>query len=243
MPDLTVYVRQALTGGAADALDGIDGASLLDNDMAIVTVSEISYIYRLDDNLGGGESSPRRILPDTNPGTKAWVLQKICVDGATIAGGTNTFSIVNGSASLTVSAGASITLAAQPPILGANTFTGVQTFGAGDQETKTAPAIAAGVLTINCALGNMFAVALNAAITSFTVSNIPAAGTFYAFALELTADGTPRAVTWTFQAVAVKWAGGNAPALTSTNAKKDTFVFYTWDAGTTWIGAIVGQNY
>lgn len=61
--------------------------------------------------------------------------------------------------------------------------------------------------------------------------------------LEFTADGTARAVTWTFQAVAVKWAGATAPTLTSTLNKKDAFVFYTWDAGTTWIGAVVGQNY
>lgn len=111
------------------------------------------------------------------------------------------------------------------------------------KETKTAPTISTNVVTIDCSAGNMFAVALNAAINSFTVSNIPSAGTMYAFVLEFTADGTPRTATWTFQGVAVKWAGGTAPTLTSTNGKKDSFVFYTWDAGTTWIGAVIGQNY
>jgi hypothetical protein len=108
--------------------------------------------------------------------------------------------------------------------------------------TKTAPSISAGVLTLDCSLSNTFAVSLNAAITSFTVSNIPTSGSYYEFNLEFTADGTARSVTWTFSSVAVKWPGGTAPTLTSTNGKKDTFVFYTYDAGTTWLGFVAGQN-
>lgn len=108
--------------------------------------------------------------------------------------------------------------------------------------TKTAPSISAGVLTLDCSLSNTFAVSLNAAITSFTVSNIPTSGSYYEFNLEFTADGTARSVTWTFSSIAVKWPSGTAPTLTSTNGKKDTFVFYTYDAGTTWLGFVAGQN-
>ena len=108
--------------------------------------------------------------------------------------------------------------------------------------TKTAPSISAGVLTLDCSLSNTFAVSLNAAITSFTVSNIPTTGSYYEFNLEFTADGTARSVTWTFSSVAVKWPGGTAPTLTSTNGQKDTFIFYTYDAGTTWLGFVAGQN-
>ena len=108
--------------------------------------------------------------------------------------------------------------------------------------TKTAPSISAGVLTLDCSLSNTFAVSLNAAITSFTVSNIPTSGSYYEFNLEFTADGTARSVTWTFSSVAVKWPGGTAPTLTSSSGKKDTFVFYTYDAGTTWLGFVAGQN-
>ena len=108
--------------------------------------------------------------------------------------------------------------------------------------TKTAPSISAGVLTLDCSLSNTFAVSLNAAITSFTVSNIPTSGSYYEFNLEFTADGTARCVTWTFSSVAVKWPGGTAPTLTSTSGKKDTFVFYTYDAGATWLGFVAGQN-
>ena len=110
----------------------------------------------------------------------------------------------------------------------------------GLNEVKTAPTIASGVLSLNCASGNVFHVSLNAAITSITFSNIPTTGTSYSFTLAFTADGTARAVTWP---AAVKWAGGTAPTLTSTNAKVDIFVLTTWDGGTTWYAMVGGQNF
>ena len=108
-------------------------------------------------------------------------------------------------------------------------------------ETKTAPTISSGTLTLNCALGNVFHVALNAAITTLTISNIPTTGSAFGITLAFTMDGTARAVTW---GAAVKWAsGGTAPTLTSTNAKVDIFVLTTWDGGTTWYAMIGGQNF
>jgi len=110
----------------------------------------------------------------------------------------------------------------------------------GLNEKQTAPAISAGVLALNCALGNVFHVSLNAAITSITFSNIPTTGTAYGLTLAFTADGTARAVTWP---AAVKWPAGTAPTLTSTSAKIDIFVLTTWDGGTTWYAMIGGQNF
>ena len=109
----------------------------------------------------------------------------------------------------------------------------------GLNEVKTAPTISSGVLALNCALGNVFHVSLNAAITSITFSNIPASGTAYGLTLAFTMDGTARAVTWP---AAVKWSGGTAPTLTSTNAKVDIFVLTTWDA-TTRYAMVGGQNF
>tara|TARA_R110000868_G_scaffold20477_13_gene86578 strand:+ start:3452 stop:4315 length:864 start_codon:yes stop_codon:yes gene_type:complete len=107
-------------------------------------------------------------------------------------------------------------------------------------ETKTAPAISTGTLTLNCSLGNVFAVSLNAAITTLTISNIPTTGNAFGITLAFTMDGTARAVTWP---AAVKWAGGTAPTLTSTSAKVDIFVLNTWDGGTTWYAMTGGQNF
>lgn len=109
----------------------------------------------------------------------------------------------------------------------------------GLKETKAAPAISAGTLTLDCSTGNVFAVSLNANITTLTLSNVPSTGTAYALTLAFTADGTARTVTW---GSAVKWPGGTAPTLTSTSTKVDTFVLTTWDGGTTWYAFVGGQN-
>lgn len=106
-------------------------------------------------------------------------------------------------------------------------------------ETKTAPAIAGGALALNCAYGNVFAVALNANVTSLSFSGAPAAGSAIGITVAFTADGTARTIAWP---ASVKWAGGTAPTLTSTAGKVDIFVFCTWDSGTTWYACIAGQN-
>jgi len=107
-------------------------------------------------------------------------------------------------------------------------------------ETKTAPSISSGTLTLNCSLGNVFQASLNAAITTLTISNIPTTGNAFGITLAFVCDGTARAVTWP---AAVKWSGGTAPTLTSTNNKVDIFVLTTWDGGTTWFAMVGGQNF
>lgn len=109
----------------------------------------------------------------------------------------------------------------------------------GLRETKTAPAISSGTLTLDCSSGNVFAVSLNANITTLSFTNVPTTGTAFGLTLMLTADGTARTITW---GGAVKWAGGTAPTLTSTNAKVDVYVLVTHDGGTNWYAFTSGQN-
>lgn len=71
----TAYYKNALTGGASNALDGINGTSLSDNDLAFALVSDILYVYRLNASSGAAESVPGIIMPDNNAGTKRWILQ------------------------------------------------------------------------------------------------------------------------------------------------------------------------
>jgi hypothetical protein len=73
----TVYTKTALTAGTSTSLDGIDGAGLAGGDMAIVTLSGSIYFYVLDASNSGSESSPDLITPNSNPGTKRWVLQAV----------------------------------------------------------------------------------------------------------------------------------------------------------------------
>jgi hypothetical protein len=107
-------------------------------------------------------------------------------------------------------------------------------------EIKTAPSISSNTLTLDLTTGNVFEVSLNANITTLTISNPSPTGNACSFTLIFTADGTARTVTWPGS---VSWAGGTAPTLTSTNAKKDFFVFYTSNAGTNWYGFTSGQNF
>ena len=73
------YGAIAHIGGGTGALDAIDGAILKDLDAAFVQVLGVVYFYTLDDDSGVAESSPSVITPDTNAGTKRWVLQKLHV--------------------------------------------------------------------------------------------------------------------------------------------------------------------
>ena len=152
--------------------------------------------------------------------------------GTNVASFLATPSSANLASCLTDETGTGANVFATSPALTTPTITGLN-------EVKTSPTISSGVLALNCALGNVFHVSLNAAITSITFSNIPASGTAYGLTLAFTMDGTARAVTWP---AAIKWAG-SAPTLSSTNNKVDIFVLTTWDGGTTWYAMTGGQNF
>ena len=88
---------------------------------------------------------------------------------------------------------------------------------------------------IDLTLGNYFTKTI-AANTTFTVSNIAATSLVSAFVLELT-DGGAYTVTW-FSGVT--WPQGYPPNLTA--AGVDVLGFFTFDAGTTWRGFVLGNN-
>ncbi len=132
---------------------------------------------------------------------------------------------------------------------GANSFTGTQNLQDNElirakirdySESVSSPTISSGTLVLNLETSNIFTVSLNAAITTITITNVPASGSGASFTLIFTADGTARAVTWPSS---IKWAGGTAPTITSTSGKVDSFAFFTSDGGTTWQGYVGGQNF
>ena len=76
-----LYFATSLTGGAAGALDSFDGnatadhPALADKDGAHVTIKGgLQYFYVLNATSGAAESSPDVIKPDSNAGTKRWIL-------------------------------------------------------------------------------------------------------------------------------------------------------------------------
>lgn len=90
-------------------------------------------------------------------------------------------------------------------------------------------------MNLDCALGNSFDKTI-AALTTFTVSNVPASGTSYAFLLYLT-NGGAFAITWWS---GMKWTGGAAPSFTVSGL--DVLGFMTKDGGATWVGALVVRD-
>lgn len=72
-----LYGAIALTGGGTGALDKLDGDILADTDAALVVTVAGFYIYFLDTDSGLDENSPYVISPDSNAGTKRWILQNI----------------------------------------------------------------------------------------------------------------------------------------------------------------------
>ena len=97
--------------------------------------------------------------------------------------------------------------------------------------TRAVTAVAA--LDVNCSLGNYFTKTISSNST-FTFSNVPAAGTAYAFTLEVT--HTSGTITWP---AAVVWPTNTAPTLTT--GKTHLFVFITDDGGTRWRGAALAD--
>jgi hypothetical protein len=117
----------------------------------------------------------------------------------------------------------------QANTLSGNTYTG----GA------TSPAISSGTLTLDLNLSNLFYVSLNGNITTLTINNTQSSGAVSSFALVFIADGTARTVAWP---ASFKWPSATAPTITSTNGKRDVFVFFTYDGETNWHSFISGQN-
>ena len=100
----------------------------------------------------------------------------------------------------------------------------------GTKETKVAIAAAA----IDLATGNYFSKTI-AGATTFTLANVPAAGTAISFILDVT-NGSAFAITW-FSGV--KWAAATAPTLSASG--RDVLGFFSHDGGTTWNGFVLGK--
>lgn len=67
----------ALIGGGHGALDRINGDNLNDMDFALTNVDGEIYLHNLDAASGAAEDSPEVISPDTNAGTKRWILANL----------------------------------------------------------------------------------------------------------------------------------------------------------------------
>jgi len=107
--------------------------------------------------------------------------------------------------------------------------------------TSDSLAVATATLALDLALGNSFAVTLNADVTAVTFSHWPASPGDQRIAVYVVQGASARTIAgWP---AAVKWPGGTPPTLTAAAGAIDCLVFESFDAGATIFGNIAGQNY
>jgi hypothetical protein len=93
----------------------------------------------------------------------------------------------------------------------------------------------AGVVSIDCSLGDYFTLAPTANVTSITFSNLPAAGKAMSLMVRFTQDTTARTVAWP---ASFKWAAGSAGSVSTGSGAKDLLAITTHDQGTTWFATL-----
>ena len=119
MSNVGYFFTDFIGGTAKVCLDSLDGALLLNGDMAFVKKANNVYIYTLDAGSAVAESSPNIVAPDTNAGNKRWVLQGLkgyitetvfvpianMIDGTSAPDAAATFTSTNGKVSARTFAG------------------------------------------------------------------------------------------------------------------------------------------
>ncbi len=99
-----------------------------------------------------------------------------------------------------------------------------------------------GLLSLNLDSGNVHVAILTGNITGVAFLN-PSENYCSAFTLQVVQSGAG-SNTLSWAGPTIKWEGGSsqAPSITTTNGRTDTFGFLTTDGGATYFGFIVAQN-
>ena len=97
-----------------------------------------------------------------------------------------------------------------------------------DRNVVTALSISSGNVAVDCSLGDYFTLALNANVTSWSITNVPPGCSLM---IEITQDSTARTVAWP---TGTKWVGGTAGAVSTGSGAKDVLALTTFNTGSTW---------
>lgn len=103
--------------------------------------------------------------------------------------------------------------------------------GAPDRSGVSVLTPSAGVVNIDCSLGDYFTLAPTANVTSITFSNLPASGHGASLMIRFTQDSTARTVVWPSS---FKWAGGTPGAVSTGSGAVDLIAITSFDQGTSW---------
>ena len=115
---------------------------------------------------------------------------------------------------------------------------GVVTHDGGISEEYTAVTSSSNAVSLDLQLGNTFSHDLTEA-TTVSFANPAASGKTSYATLRVIQGSTARVITWHSS---IKWAGDEAPTLSTGDDDVDIFVFYTVDAGTTYYAFTGGQD-
>jgi hypothetical protein len=106
--------------------------------------------------------------------------------------------------------------------------------------SRQAVTASAASLSINMALGWEVSLSLAVNVTSFAVTNWPAAGSLGKLTLDISNTGAFGITGWPGT---TKWPGGAKPVITSGTGALDTIMLTSVDGGNNFRGFIVGQNF
>ena len=123
-------------------------------------------------------------------------------------------------------------------ITGTLGVTGVAAFEAGTSGEYTAVTSSSNAVSLNLQLGDSFSHDLTEN-TTISFANPAASGKVSTATLRIIQGSTARTITWHSS---IKWAGDEAPTLSTGDDDVDIFVFQTVDGGTTYYGFTAGQD-
>lgn len=104
----------------------------------------------------------------------------------------------------------------------------------------TANTLTSSAVTLNLAVSNLHQVTLASAVTASIYASNPQVGQVFAVRAVQPSAGSSGVVSW-FPGSTVRWAGGAAPTLTTTNSKAD-WVGFTTIAASSYDAVVIGQN-
>lgn len=107
--------------------------------------------------------------------------------------------------------------------------------GGADRSAVTALSISSGNVTVDCAAGDFFTLALTANVTGWTFTNLPAAGVGMRLMIVITQDTTARTVAWP---ATFAWNLGVPDSISTAVSSRNALVIETVDEGDTWVAAL-----
>lgn len=107
------------------------------------------------------------------------------------------------------------------------------------QETFSNVSISGGAVTYDLGTSSLFRTILTGDVV-VTFSNPPSQNTALSFAVQIVGNGSSNTVTWPSN---VKYKDNTAPTIVTTSNINNTFAFYTWDGGATYVGTAIVNQY